>query len=144
MGPSVVVHRHLSSIPFSTHRCIKSDDSSNQPSDKHFRSLGLQMVSGLSNESAALLDTDTLTGTVANLGHALDKARNTLRSEMESIPPDNGFHQALRSFVVNAEVDVRWSHEEEKRIMALLKSSADYFHGKSAKDEGLRLFAISL
>ena len=126
---------------------IKSDDSSNQPPDEHLRSLGLQVVSGLSNEfenvrRAALLDTDILTGTVAKLGHALDKAGNILRSEMENIPPDNGFHQALRSFVQNAEVDVRWLHEEEIRIMALVKSSADYFHGKSGKDEGLRLFVI--
>ncbi|XP_042019718.1 formin-like protein 5 [Salvia splendens] len=127
--------------------CIKSDDSSNQPPDEHLRSLGLQVVSGLSNEfenvrRAALLDTDTLTGTVAKLGQALDKAKNILRSEMENIQPDNGFHQALRSFVQNAEVDVRWSCKEEMRIMALVKSSADYFHGKSGKDDGLRLFVI--
>ncbi|KAL1537897.1 formin-like protein 5 [Salvia divinorum] len=122
--------------------CIKSDDS-----DEHMRSLGVQVVSGLSNElenvrRAALLDTDTLTGTVAKLGHALDEAGNILRSEMKNIPPENGFHQTLRSFIQNAEVDVTWSREEEKRIMALVKSTADYFHGKSGKDEALRLFII--
>lgn len=130
---------------------VKSDDSvegsSTQATDEHLRSLGLQVVSGLSNElenvrRAALLDTDSLTGTVAKLGHALDKARNILRSEMKNIPQENGFHQTLRSFVQNAEVDVTWLREEEKRIMALVKSTADYFHGKSGKDEGLRLFVI--
>ena len=130
---------------------VNSDDSAEDPSsessDEHLRSLGLQVVSGLSSElenvrRAALLDSDSLTGTVSKLNHALDKARNILKSELKNIPPENGFHQTLRSFVQNAEVDVTWSREEEKRIMALVKSTADYFHGNSGKDEGLRLFVI--
>ena len=32
--------------------------------------------------------------------------------------------------------------KEEKRIMALIKSTGDYFHGNARKDEGLRLFVI--
>ncbi|KAL0353584.1 UNVERIFIED_CONTAM: Formin-like protein 5 [Sesamum angustifolium] len=128
----------------------KSDDQLEEPteeSDEHLRSIGLQVVSGLSNElenvrRAAILDTDSLTGTVAKLGHALVKARNFLNSDMKNVPEENGFHQTLRSFVQNVEVDVRWSLEEEKRIMALVKSTADYFHGNSGKDEGLRLFVI--
>ncbi|KAK4398467.1 Formin-like protein 5 [Sesamum angolense] len=132
---------------FSIH---KSDDQLEEPteeSDEHLRSIGLQVVSGLSNElenvrRAAILDTDSLTGTVAKLGHALVKARNFLNSDMKNVPEENGFHQTLRSFVQNVEVDVRWSLEEEKRIMALVKSTADYFHGNSGKDEGLRLFVI--
>ncbi|KAL0399283.1 UNVERIFIED_CONTAM: Formin-like protein 5 [Sesamum radiatum] len=113
----------------------------------HFVVQEIIRVSGLSNElenvkRAAILDTDSLTGTVAKLGHALVKARNFLNSDMKNIPEENGFHQTLRSFVQNVEVDVRWSLEEEKRIMALVKSTADYFHGNSGKDEGLRLFVI--
>ncbi|KAH6834802.1 formin homology5 [Perilla frutescens var. hirtella] len=129
---------------------VKSDDSvedSSQASDEHFRSLGLQMVSGLGNElenvrRAAVLDADSLTGIVAKLGHALEKARNFLNSDMKNVPQERGFHPTLRSFVQNAEVDVMWSREEEKRIMALVKNTADYFHGNSGKDEGLRLFVI--
>ncbi|GFZ06567.1 formin homology5 [Actinidia rufa] len=84
----------------------------------HYRSLGLQMVSGLSNElenvkKAAILDADNLTGAAAKLGHQL-----------------------------NAEVDIMSILDEEKRIMALVKSTADYFHGNAGKDEGLRLFII--
>lgn len=127
---------------------VKSDDSvedSSQDSEEHLRSLGLQVVSGLGNElenvkRAAFLDADSLTGTVAKLGHALEKALTFLNSEMKNLPREDGFHQILRSFVQNAEVDVMWSREEEKRIMALVKSTADYFHGNSGKDEGLRLF----
>ncbi|KAK6134931.1 hypothetical protein DH2020_031309 [Rehmannia glutinosa] len=133
-----------------TNSSFKSDDplgDFNQDSDEHLRILGLQVVSGLSNElenvkKAALIEADELTGTVSKLGHALVKARDFLNSGMKNVPEENGFHQTLRSFVQNAEVDVRWSLEEEKRIMALVKNTADYFHGNSGKDEGLRLFVI--
>ncbi|KAJ6727972.1 FORMIN-LIKE PROTEIN [Salix koriyanagi] len=32
--------------------------------------------------------------------------------------------------------------EEEKRIVALVKNTGDYFHGNAGKDEGLRLFIV--
>ena len=40
------------------------------------------------------------------------------------------------------EIDIKWLLEEEKRIMSLVKSIGDYFHGKAGKDEGSRLFVI--
>ncbi|KAI8007022.1 Rhamnogalacturonan I rhamnosyltransferase 1 [Camellia lanceoleosa] len=118
-------------------RGIRSDDFLEDPSrdsEENFRSLGLQVVSGLSSElenvkKAAALDADSLTGTVAKLG-------------MKNVDQENGFHQALKSFVQNAEVDIASLLEEKKRIMALVKSTADYFHGKVGKDERLRLFVF--
>ncbi|KAK3021986.1 hypothetical protein RJ639_045681 [Escallonia herrerae] len=129
---------------------IKSDnllDDSSHDSEEHYRSLGLQVVSGLGAElegvkKAAALDADILTGMVGNLGRALIKARDFLNSDMKSINEENGFHQALKSFVQNAEVDIAWLLEEEKRVMAIVKSTVDYFHGNAGKDEGLRLFVI--
>ncbi|KZV17528.1 formin-like protein 5, partial [Dorcoceras hygrometricum] len=129
---------------------FKSDDfleDSIQESDDHFQSKGLQVVSGLGSElenvrKAAVLDADSVTGTVARLGHTLVKTRNFLNSEMKNVSEENGFYQALKSFVQNAEVDIMWLLEEEKRIMALVKSTSDYFHGSAGKDEGLRLFVI--
>ncbi|CAA2965028.1 formin 5 [Olea europaea subsp. europaea] len=61
---------------------------------------------------------------------------------MKNIPEENGFHQTLKSFVQNAEVDVTWLLEEEKRIIALVKSTTYYFHGNAGKDECIRLFFI--
>uniref|UniRef100_A0A5B6Z1K3 Formin-like protein n=1 Tax=Davidia involucrata TaxID=16924 RepID=A0A5B6Z1K3_DAVIN len=129
---------------------IKSDDlieDSSNDSEERYCSLGLQVVSGLGGElqnvkKAAVLDADSLTGTVAKLGHALIKARDFLNSDMKSIDEENGFHQTLKNFVQNAEGDIMWLLEEEKRIMDLVKSTADYFHGNAGKDEGLRLFVI--
>ncbi|XP_017241767.1 formin-like protein 5 [Daucus carota subsp. sativus] len=130
-------------------RGIKSGDleASSNDLESHYRSLGLQVVSGLADElenvkKAAGLDADNLTGTVAKLGHGLIKAKDFLNSDMKKIDEQNRFHQVLKSFVQNAEVDVMWLLEEEKRITALVKSTADYFHGNAGKDEGLRLFVI--
>lgn len=130
-------------------RGIKSGDleASSHDLESHYRSLGLQVVSGLADElenikKAANIDADSLTGTVAKLGRGLIKAKDFLNSDMKKIDEENRFHQVLKSFVQNAEVDVMWLLEEEKRITALVKSTADYFHGNSGKDEGLRLFVI--
>ncbi|PQQ18254.1 formin-like protein 5 isoform X2 [Prunus yedoensis var. nudiflora] len=129
---------------------IKSDDlleETSQETEEHYRSLGLQKVSGLSNElenvkKASVLDAENLTGTVTKLGHALVKTRDFLNSEMKNSGEDSEFHETLKSFVQNAEVDITGLLEEEKRIMALVKSTGDYFHGNAGKDEGLRLFVI--
>ncbi|KAE8673584.1 Formin-like protein 5 [Hibiscus syriacus] len=115
--------------------------------EEHYHGLGLQVVSHLSNElenvkKAAAIDAETLTGTTAKLGHGLLKARNFLNSEMKNSGEESGFHETLKSFVQNAEVDVTSLLEEEKRIMAMVKSTGDYFHGNAHKDEGLRLFVI--
>lgn len=129
---------------------IKSDDlpeDQSQDAEEYYRSTGLQVVSGLSSElenvkKAAILDADSLTGTVSKLGHGLKQSWDFLNSEMKNVDDGNQFHQTLKSFVQNAELDVKWLFEEEKRIMALVKSTGDYFHGNAGKDEGLRLFVI--
>ncbi|KAL8128389.1 hypothetical protein AgCh_015107 [Apium graveolens] len=130
-------------------RGVKSGDleATSRDLESHYRSLGLEVVSGLADElvnikKAASIDADSLTGTVSKLGRGLVKAKDFLNSDMKKIDEENRFHQVLKSFVQNAEVDVMWLLEEEKRITALVKSTADYFHGNAGKDEGLRLFVI--
>ncbi|TQD95780.1 hypothetical protein C1H46_018619 [Malus baccata] len=124
------------------------EDTSNETEEQeHYRSLGLEKVSGLSNElenvrKASVLDAESLTGTVAKLGHSLIKTRDFLNTDMKDSGEDSEFHETLKSFVQNAEVDITGLLEEEKRIMALVKSTGDYFHGNAGKDEGLRLFII--
>ncbi|OVA11655.1 Formin [Macleaya cordata] len=135
------------SLSFSS---VKSEDlmeDSSPVTVEHYRSRGLQVVSGLSGElenvkKAAVLDADGLTGTVSKLGHSLLKSRNFLNTEMKNLDEDTGFRRTLESFLEHAEADVTLLLEEEKRIMALVKSTADYFHGHAGKDEGLRLFVI--
>ncbi|XP_074296681.1 formin-like protein 5 [Silene latifolia] len=116
-------------------------------SEDHFCNLGLQVVSGVGDQlqnvrKAAGIDSDSVTGTIAKLGTDLLKAKNFLNKEMNDLNEDNRFHKALKSFIQHAEGDVMQLLEEEKRIMALVKSTVDYFHGSSGKEEGLRLFVI--
>lgn len=123
------------------------DDTNEESAAEHYRSLGLQVVSGLSDEledvkKAAVIDGEGLTSTVSKLGQSLLKSKDFLNNEMKSLDEDSEFHRSLKSFVEKAEADVTWLLEEEKRIMALVKSTADYFHGTAGKDEGLRLFMV--
>ncbi|XP_031119819.1 formin-like protein 5 [Ipomoea triloba] len=129
---------------------IKSDDLSlelPQESDEQILSLGLEVVSDLGTElehvkRAALIDSDNLTGTVARLGHGLLNTKNFLNTDMKSVNEETGFRETLESFMQSAESQVMGLLEQEKQIMALVKSTGDYFHGNSGKDEGLRLFVI--
>ncbi|CAJ1956818.1 unnamed protein product [Sphenostylis stenocarpa] len=116
-------------------------------SDEHYRELGLQVISHLSTElenvkKAAALDADGLTGTTARIGHGLIKTRDFVNKDLSNMKDDKGFHETVKSFVDKAEDDAKSLLEEEKKIMALVKSTGDYFHGDSGKDEGLRLFII--
>ncbi|KAJ6332836.1 hypothetical protein OIU77_008813 [Salix suchowensis] len=129
---------------------IKTDDLLEEISpdtEDNYSSLGLQVVSQLSSElenvkRAAVVDADSLTGSVAKLRQSFLVIRNFLNKDMKNLEEDNGFHETLKSFVQNAEIDTMSLLEEEKRIVALVKNTGDYFHGNAGKDEGLRLFIV--
>ncbi|KAL9255315.1 Formin-like protein, partial [Drosera capensis] len=129
---------------------VKSDElleDAEDDTEERYRALGLQVVSGLEGQlenakKAACLDADTLTGTIAKLGNSLIKTRNFLNKDMQNIDEGTEFGKTLKDFVQHCEVDVKWLLEEEKRIMNLVKNTADYFHGNSRKEEGLRLFVV--
>ncbi|XP_051124771.1 formin-like protein 3 [Andrographis paniculata] len=122
-----------------------SDDDS---SEENLRNIGLQVVSGLPNElenvkRAALVEVDSLTATVVKLRNEHAKARDFLNSSaMSNAAEENGFYRMLSSFVQNVETDMATLVDDEKRIIVLVKSTGDYFHGNTGKDEGFRLFKI--
>lgn len=116
-------------------------------SEDQYRELGLQVLSRLSSElenvkKAAAIDADALIGTTSRLGHGLVKTKDFINKDLSNVQDDKGFYETVKSFVEKAEGDVTSLLEEEKKIMALVKSTGDYFHGDSGKDEGLRLFVI--
>ncbi|KAK4484853.1 hypothetical protein RD792_007453, partial [Penstemon davidsonii] len=121
-------------------------DAEHETEDYH-RSLGLQVVSGLSSElenvkKAAQVDKENLSASLFKLGQSLVNAKKFVENEMKSIEGKSDFRDVLDSFVKNSESDVTWLLQEEKRIMELVKSTGDYFHGKAGKDEAARLFVI--
>lgn len=122
-------------------------DYENEESEDHYRSLGLQVVSSLNNEledvrKAALIDGDALSNAVSKIGQSLVKSRDFLNTDLKNLEEESEFQICLERFMDHAKGEVTLLVEEEKRIMGLVKSTADYFHGNSGKDEGLRLFLI--
>ncbi|KAL1325404.1 hypothetical protein HN51_035477 [Arachis hypogaea] len=142
-----VVQEIIRSEGIKAARLANVSDLKDSETGDRYRDIGLQVVSHLSSElenvkRAAILDADTLTGTTAKLGHGLMKTKELLNKDLKNVEEDRGFSDTIRRFVQNAETDVVRLLEEEKRVMALVKSTGDYFHGKAGKDEGLRLFVI--
>ncbi|KAL3615249.1 hypothetical protein CASFOL_040910 [Castilleja foliolosa] len=122
------------------------EDTSHESEDYH-RVLGLQVVSGLSNElqnvkKAALIDNDNLIEIVYKLGLALEKTKAFLDAEMKGMEEESEFCGALTSFVGQCETDIKWIKEEEKRITAMVRNTGDYFHGRAGREEGSHLFLI--
>ncbi|CAN0914644.1 Formin-like protein 3 [Linum grandiflorum] len=123
-----------------------NEDTDDHTAEEHYCNLGLQVVSSLSSEfeevkNAALLDSDMLSSTLYKLRQSFTKAKAFVESDMKS-DEESEFYSSLVAFMDRADSDISWLSEEEKRITALVKSTADYFHGKSGKEEGLRLFII--
>jgi hypothetical protein len=48
----------------------------------------------------------------------------------------------LVQFIEQSQVQVTHLLEEEKKLRSLVRTTVDYFHGSTGKDEGLRLFVI--
>ncbi|CAH9089249.1 unnamed protein product [Cuscuta europaea] len=130
---------------------VKTEDlqeDSQQDSREYYRTLGLQAVSSLSDElknvkKAAVIDGDNLSHSVSKLGHSLQKAKDFLYNDMNSLEEEgNEFRETLANFLDHAGGEIPILQNEEQKIMALVKQTGDYFHGSSGKDEGLRLFVI--
>ncbi|KAL4569777.1 hypothetical protein LXL04_025420 [Taraxacum kok-saghyz] len=118
-----------------------------QQTPESLKKMGMEVVSKLSEElndvkKASLIDGENLTSTVSKLGNMMKKTKEFMSDEMKSAEGATEFNNALTRFLEYAEADITWMIEEEKRIMALVKNTGNYFHGQSRKDEGLRLFAV--
>ncbi|GER31595.1 formin-like protein [Striga asiatica] len=130
---------------------VKTEDLSlgdpSHESEEYHRALGLQVVSGLSNElrnvkKAALIDSESLIKTTNSLGRALEQTSAFLEGEMKGVDEVGGFREALVGFVGQCESDIEWLKDEERRITALVRSTGDYFHGRAGREEGSHLFVI--
>ncbi|KAL4383378.1 hypothetical protein GQ457_15G012260 [Hibiscus cannabinus] len=123
-------------------------EGNDQDMEEHYRNLGLEVVSGLTSElrdikKAAVIDADALTSSVTKLDFALKKTKEFLNTDMKGTDDEaTQFYLTMSCFTDAAEADIKGLSKEEKRIMELIKSTADYFHGQAGMKEGLRLFTI--
>lgn len=127
--------------------CEDRNHDSFEETEEYHKNLGLQVVSGLSNEledvkKAAVIDNQALTETVSKVNQSLAYTKNFLKTEMQDVEEDDQFRDTLTSIAIQAESDIKWLIAEEKRIMDLVKSTGDYFHGKSRRDETSHLFVV--
>ncbi|GKF77151.1 formin-like protein 5, partial [Tanacetum coccineum] len=109
---------------FKTEDLLKESSSSSQETEERYRTLGLTVVSGLSSElenvkKAAIVEADGLTSVVSRLGRALVKACDFLKTDLKKMEDGDEFQRVFVNFVKNAEKEIMWMLEEEKRIMAL-------------------------
>lgn len=129
---------------------VRTDDLSDDAShdmEEYYRNLGLQEVSSLSGgllnvKKAAGIDRDIISEYVIKLGQSRFKTKEFLENEMSSLDEESKFLETLTKFINQCEADTAWLMEEEKRVMGLVRSTGDYFHGSAGKEEGGNLFMI--
>lgn len=127
----------------SSSRTEDTTEDSLHETEEHLQSLGLQVVSGLSSElenvrKASIIDAQMVEA-VSKLSKSLVNTKEFIEAEMKT---ENEFCNTLNGIICQSESQIKVLREEEKRTKALVKSTGDYFHGKSGKDEGLHLFSI--
>ncbi|KAL1562398.1 formin-like protein 5 [Salvia divinorum] len=123
------------------------NDDASQNTEDYYRSLGLQELSGLCNgllnvKKAAVIDRDIISEYVTKLGQSRFKTKEFLENEMSSLDEDSKFLETLTRFINQFEADTAWLAEERERVMNLVTSTGDYFHGRSGRDEEGHLFLI--
>ncbi|XP_047947089.1 formin-like protein 5 [Salvia hispanica] len=141
------VRRMRESKSLSSVRTNDLNDDASQNTEDYYRSLGLQEVSGLCNgllnvKKAAVIDRDIISEYVTKLSQSRFKTKEFLENEMSSLDEDSKFLDILTRIINQFESDAAWLAEERERVMNLVKSTGDYFHGQSGKDEEGRLFLI--
>lgn len=115
--------------------------------EESYRSMGLDLVSGLSTElcnakKTATIDLDVLASSVAYLSEGMQRLQSLVQVFVEE--RNNGFVKSMRSFIKEAEVKLKELQEDENRVMVHVREITEYFHGDVSKDESnpLRIFVI--
>ncbi|XP_010444642.1 PREDICTED: formin-like protein 6 [Camelina sativa] len=110
-----------------------------------FRKQGLQVVAGLSRDlvnvkKSAGMDFDVLSSYVSKLEMGLDKLRSFLKTETTK----GKFFDSMKTFLVEAEEEIRKIKGGERKALSMVKEVTEYFHGNAAKEEAhpLRIFLV--
>ncbi|KAL8034319.1 hypothetical protein ABFX02_12G019900 [Erythranthe guttata] len=114
-----------------------------------FKKQGLQVVSGLSKElanvkKAATMDSDVLSGYVKKLETGLQKTKQVLQYEEQSLLRGN-FFDSMKLFLKEAGDEISRVKAEERKALSLVREVTQYFHGETnARNEGhsLRIFMV--
>ncbi|XP_057826533.2 formin-like protein 8 [Cryptomeria japonica] len=139
--------------------CTSSSDTKTlEDKEQDYRKLGLQLISGLSNElhnvkKAAGIDSQALISSLSNLSEGFVKICQIRESELQGLRistetnqniTHGKFHQSMACFLQQAEDKIGQLQKEEERVFSLVKDITEYFHGDCEKEElhPIRIFVI--
>ncbi|KAL0692102.1 hypothetical protein Bca4012_059282 [Brassica carinata] len=143
-GKTTLLHFVVQEITKSEVTTTTIDETTLHGNKDGFRKQGLQVVAGLSRDlvnvkKSAGMDSDVLSGYVTKLETGLDKLRAFLKT---STP--GKFFDSMKTFLKDAEEEIRKIKGEERKAMSMVKEVTEYFHGDAAKEEAhpLRIFMV--
>ncbi|KAL1833464.1 hypothetical protein ACET3Z_003115 [Daucus carota] len=117
--------------------------------EETYRKMGLDLVSGLSTElynvkKTATLDIDVIASSVSTLSDGMTKLQHLVNKDLSKEEKSGNFVQAMRSFLNNAEKNLRELQEDESVVLLHVREITEYFHGNVSRDEAnpLRIFVI--
>ncbi|KAF8089680.1 hypothetical protein N665_0499s0008 [Sinapis alba] len=141
-GKTTLLHFVVQEI---TRSEVTIDETTLHENKDGFRKQGLQVVAGLSRDlvnvkKSAGMDSDVLSGYVTKLETGLDKLRSFLKTETTT----GKFFDSMKTFLKDAEEEIRKIKGEERKVMSMVKEVTEYFHGDAAKEEAhpLRIFMV--
>ncbi|CAM8894668.1 unnamed protein product [Rhodiola kirilowii] len=114
---------------------------------EHYKTMGLELISSLSNElsnvkKTASIDLEVLASSVLNLTHGMAELRKLVEHDLAG--EQGGFVERMRSFFEYGEKSLKELEEEERSVLRHVKEITEYFHGALSKEEGnhVRIFVI--
>ncbi|XP_059648490.1 formin-like protein 11 [Cornus florida] len=127
----------------------KSRSRNAEEREEDYRRMGLELVSGLSNElfnvkKTAAIDLDVLASSVSNLSDGMAKLQHLVHKDLCMDEKSGNFVHSMRSFLGHAEKNIKELQEDENRVLLHVREITEYFHGDVSKDESnpLRIFVI--
>lgn len=115
--------------------------------EEHYKTMGLELISSLSNEltnvkKTASIDLEVLGSSVSNLTHGIAKLRNLVDHNLSGAK--GGFVECMRLFLEYGEESLKELKDEEMTVLKHVKEITEYFHGALSKEEGshVRIFVI--
>ncbi|KAL3511229.1 hypothetical protein ACH5RR_030630 [Cinchona calisaya] len=130
-----------------TNSSAHENSQSREEREKEYIMLGLPIVGGLSAEfsnvkKAASVDYDGLVKTSSALATQIAEIRKLVQ---QCDRDGGGFAKEMRTFLHEAEEEMRIIREEQSREMELVKRTTEYFQAGASKDKGwqpLQIFVI--
>ncbi|XP_076924186.1 formin-like protein 11 [Bidens hawaiensis] len=113
-----------------------------QDKEDDYRNMGLELVGGLSTElcnvkKAATIDFSVIVSTISNLSQGKARLRTLMKQDLS-------LGESMKSFLNYGVTKLKELHEDEHKMLELVKQMTEYFHGSMSKDDEnpIRIFVI--